>query len=233
MEHLEELRKRIIFSFVLILVCTFLVYSFIPKIMNFIAKPVGKLYFMSPSEAFWIQVKLAFFIGLYCALPFVFYQIWRFIEIGLRQNEKHFILPLSIASFLLFSLGGSFCYFLVLPAAIKFLLSYGSDSLVPLISVSKYISFVFCFVFAFGITFQLPLILIFLAKMGIVTSQALWKFRRLAILGSFILGAALTPTPDMVNQTFLALPIIVLYEISIWLVKIFERKNALEPKVES
>ncbi len=225
MDHLEELRNRIIFSLLLIIVCTALVYSFIPQIMDIITKPVGKLYFMSPTEAFWVQIKLAFFIGIYCSLLFIFYNIWRFVELGLKKRERRFILPMTIFSFLLFTIGASFCYFLVIPIALKFLLSYGSQILVPLISVSKYISFVGCLIFAFGITFQLPLVMIFLARMGMVNNKSLRKFRRFAVLGSFIIGAALTPTPDMVNQSLLALPIIVLYELSIWLVKIFEKKE--------
>lgn len=222
-EHLEELRNRILFSLLLVLISACLAYSFTTQVMGFITRSIGKLYFMSPTEAFWVQVKLAFFIGSYCASPFIFYQVWKFVELGLKRDEKRFILPLTISSFLLFTIGAAFCYFLVVPVAIKFLLSYGSLTLVPLISVSKYLSFIAALVFAFGITFQLPLVLMFLARVGIVTSYTLRKFRRFAILGSFIIGAALTPTPDMVNQTLLALPIIVLYELSIWLVRIFER----------
>lgn len=225
MEHLEELRNRILFSLFLVLLCTGLAYSFVTKIMNFLVKSIGTLYFMSPTEAFWVQVKLAMFVGLYCALPFIFYQIWKFVELGLKQNERRYVLPLSIASFILFTLGGAFCYLFVIPVAVRFLLSYGSSTLLPMISVSKYLSFIGCLVFAFGITFQLPLVLMFLARMGIVNCKSLRKFRRFAVLGSFIVGAALTPTPDMVNQTLLALPIIVLYEISIWLIKIFEKKK--------
>jgi sec-independent protein translocase protein TatC len=225
MDHLEELRNRILVSLVLIIVCSTLVYNFTPQIMDILVKSVGKLYFTSPAEAFWVKVKLAFFIGLYCALPFLFYQLWKFIELGLRRDEKKHVLPLSIASFGLFTLGAGFCYFLVIPVAIKFLLSYGSDTLIPLISVSQYLSFIGCLVFAFGGTFQLPLVLMFLARIGIVNVRALTKFRRFAILGSFIIGAALTPTPDMVNQTLLAVPIIVLYELSILLIRIFERKG--------
>jgi len=224
MNHLEELRNRILCAILLIIACTSLVYSFTSQIMGFLVKSIGKLYFMSPTEAFWVQVKLAFFIGLYCALPFIFYQIWKFVELGLKKDERRFVLPLTIASFLLFSIGGAFCYFFVIPVAIKFLLSYGSETLIPLISVSKYLSFIGCLVFAFGSTFQLPLILMFLARIGIVDDKKLRKFRRFAILGSFVVGAALTPTPDMVNQTLLALPIIVLYELSIWLIKIFDKK---------
>lgn len=227
-DHLEELRNRILFSLFLVILCTALAYSFVQQIMNFLVRSIGKLYFMSPTEAFWVQVKLAMFVGLYCALPFIFYQIWKFVEIGLKQNERKYVLPLSIASFILFTLGGAFCYFFVIPVAINFLLSYGSSTLLPLISVSKYLSFIGCLVFAFGFTFQLPLILMFLARMGIVNCASLRKFRRFAILGSFIVGAALTPTPDMVNQTLLALPIIVLYEMSIWLIKIFEKKKEVQ-----
>ncbi|MBU4305113.1 MAG: twin-arginine translocase subunit TatC [Candidatus Omnitrophica bacterium] len=223
-EHLEEIRNRIIFCLFLIAVCSALTYSFIPRIMALIIRSVGKLYFMAPTEAFWVQVKLALFIGFYCALPFIFYQVWRFVEIGLKQNEKRFILPLALGSFVLFTLGGSFCYVFVIPVAVKFLLSYGSETLVPLISVSKYISFIVCLVLAFGFTFQLPLILMFLARIGMVTSRILRNYRRFAVLGSFVIGAALTPTPDMVNQTLLAVPLIVLYELSIWLIRIFEHK---------
>jgi len=225
MQHLEELRNRILFSLVLIIICTAGAYSFIRQIMNFIIKSVDKLYFMSPTEAFWVQLKLALFVGLYFALPFIFYQIWKFVELGLRPNEKKYVLFLSIGSFLLFTLGGGFCYFFVVPVAIKFLLSYASETLIPLISVSKYLSFVGCLVFAFGLTFQLPLILMFLARLEIISSATLRRFRRFAILGSFIIGAALTPTPDMVNQTLLALPIIILYELSILLISIFQKKE--------
>ncbi|MFH2144489.1 MAG: twin-arginine translocase subunit TatC [Candidatus Omnitrophota bacterium] len=225
MEHLEELRNRILLSLGLIVICTTVVYALIPQVMSVIIKSIGKLYFMAPTEAFWVQVKVALFVGFYCSLPFVFYQIWKFVELGLKQNEKRFILPLSIASFILFSAGGAFCYFLVIPVAIKFLLSYGSDELIPLISVSKYISFIGALIFAFGVTFQLPLAMMFLAKAGIVNSTILSRWRRMAVLGAFIIGAALTPTPDMVNQTLLALPIVVLYELSIWLVRIFEIKK--------
>lgn len=224
-EHLEELRNRILSSLCLIVICTALAYTFTPQIMSLIIKSVGKLYFMAPGEAFWAQVKVACFVGFYCSLPFVFYQIWKFIELGLKQKEKRFILPLSISSFILFSAGSAFCYFLVIPVAIKFLLSYGSSELIPLISVSKYVSFIGALIFAFGVTFQLPLVMIFLAKAGIVDSRILARWRRMAALGAFIIGAALTPTPDMVNQTLLALPIIVLYELSIWLVRIFEIKR--------
>ncbi len=224
MDHLEELRNRIIISLVLIIVCSCLVYSIVPQIMNMITKPVGKLYFMNPMEAFWVQVKLAFFIGLYCSLPFIFYQVWKFVELGLRQSEKRFILPLAISSFMLFSIGGSFCYFLVIPIAVKFLMSYGTPTLIPLISVSEYLGFVGSLVFAFGITFQLPLVLMFLASFGIVDQSRLRKFRGFAILGSFIIGGALTPTPDMINQTLLAVPLIILYEISILLIAGFKPK---------
>ncbi|MFH2137925.1 MAG: twin-arginine translocase subunit TatC [Candidatus Omnitrophota bacterium] len=225
LKHLEELRNRLLFSLLLIVACMSIGYSFIPQIMDVIIKPIGKLYFMSPTEAFWVQIKVAFFVGIYFSLPFIFYQIWKFVEIGLKRREKHFLVPLSLCSFLLFTLGGSFCYIIVIPVAIKFLLSYGSATLVPIISVSKYISFLGGLIFAFGITFQLPLVMMFLARMGVVNNLALRKARRFAILGAFIVAAALTPTPDMVNQTLLALPIIVLYEISIWLVKIFEKKS--------
>ncbi len=226
MEHLDELRNRLLICIGLIIICTAISYSFVGRIMELITASIGKLYFMSPTEAFWVKLKVAMFSGFYFSLPFLFYQVWRFVEVGLRQKEKRLLLPLSLASFILFSGGAAFCYFLVIPVAVKFLLSYGSASLVPLISVSKYLSFVGCLVFAFGVTFQLPLVMMVLARVGLINNKMLRKFRRFAILGSFILGAALTPTPDMVNQTLMALPIIVLYEISIWLVKIFEQKPA-------
>jgi sec-independent protein translocase protein TatC len=228
MDHLEELRNRILFCLFLIILCTALAYTFVQQIMNIIVRSIGTLYFMSPAEAFWVQIKLALFIGLYSALPFIFYQIWKFVEIGLKQKEKRHVLPLSVGSFILFTIGGAFCYLFVVPVAVKFLLSYGSDTLVALISVSKYLSFIGCLVFAFGLTFQLPLVLMFLARIGIISSASLRKFRRFAVLGSFIIGAALTPTPDMVNQTLLALPIIVLYEMSIWLIRIFEKKKEVQ-----
>jgi len=227
MEHLEELRNRLLICIGLVAVCMALVYAHIPRIMALLTRGVGKLYFMAPTEAFWVQVKVAFLAGGYCALPFIFYQVWRFVEIGLRHTERRFLLPLSIASFVLFSAGAGFCYLVVIPVAVRFLLSYGSDTLVPLISVSRYVSFVGTLMAAFGLTFQMPLVIMVLGRMGLVNSRMLRKFRRIAIVASFIAAAALTPTPDIVNQTLLAVPMIVLYEVSIWLVRPFESKEVV------
>ncbi len=222
-EHLAELRARILLSILIIVLFSSGAFMFVPRLMPLISRLVGQLYFMAPAEAFWVQLKLSLFIGLYLSLPFVLYQIWRFVELGLYQGEKKLLLPLTLLSFMLFTAGAAFCYILVIPAAVRFFLSYASASLVPLISVSRYLSFIGYMMIAFGLTFQLPLALSLLARIGLVNSSKLRHWRRYAILLSFVAAAALTPTPDMVNQTLLALPMILLYEASIWMICLMRR----------
>lgn len=194
-------------------------------VIRHLARPVGKFIFTGPVEAFWVRMKLAFFLGLFASMPFVLYQFWSFIERGLLPAEKRMAGRITVISFGLFAAGAGFCYFLILPIGVKFLFAYGSDVLVPMISISRYLSFVFALVFAFGLIFELPLAIGFLVQIGILRSQTLRGQRRFMIVAIFIVAAALTPGPDVFSQVLMALPLLVLYEISIIVARVIERRK--------
>jgi sec-independent protein translocase protein TatC len=186
-----------------------------------------KLVFLAPAEALWMNIKISFVAGLILSLPVIFHQLWKFISPGLLQKEKKYVLPFIFFATGLFLLGASFCFFIVLPYAMGFLLTYKvGDFLMPMLSVGQYVDFCLKFILAFGAVFELPIIIIFLTKMGIVTPKTLAKNRKYAVLIAFILAAFLTPTPDAFNQIFMALPIILLYEIGIWISPLFVKKEA-------
>jgi len=213
-EHLEELKVRILKSAVFIIVASCLAYSSVPAILQHLAKPVGRLVFIAPQEALITNIHIAFFGGLFLSSPFTLYQIWQFISVGLSKNERKYILIFAPVSFALFVIGAIFGYFVIVPIGIKFLLGFASDVLMPMISVSKYISFVGLLTLAFGVVFQLPLASLFLTKIGIVTPQFLSRKRRHAIVFMFIAAAIITP-PDVVTQCLMAVPLLALYEIGI------------------
>lgn len=216
-EHLEELRFRIIKVLVAILITTIISYRAGEKVISFLARPVGKLVFISPQEAFITKIKIALFLGTLLASPFIIFQIWQFISVGLRKNEKKYALAFGPFSFLLFLTGILFGYLIITPLALNFLLGFTSPSLSPMLTISRYVSFVFGLSLAFGLIFQLPLILLFLAKIGLVELSYLKHKRREAIVLVFIMSAFLTP-PDVITQVLMALPLILLYELGLILV---------------
>lgn len=225
LDHLEELRYRILMCLAIALFASigfyFLVPSFLPRFTN----PVGKLVFLSPAEAFTSRLLLAFYGGIFLSSPFILFQLWRFLSEGLYQGEKKSFLFFLISSTILFFSGSFIGYFIVLPIGLRFLMAFGSESLVPMISISRYISFTAAFVLVFGAIFQLPLVILFLTRIGIVTPDYLSAKRREAVLGIFIFAALFTP-PDVMTQVLLALPMWLLYEISI----IFSRMAFKEKK---
>jgi sec-independent protein translocase protein TatC len=223
--HLDELKKRLIYSLIAVTVCCFAVYPAVDLVIRDLAKPVGKFIFTGPVEAFWVRIKLAFFMGLFASLPIVLFQLWSFIQRGLMPKEKHMTGVIAAVSFALFAAGAAFCYFFILPAGGKFLLAYGSDVLMPMISISRYLAFVSGMVFSFGLVFQLPLIIGFLVKIGMLRADTLRKQRRFAIVIIFIAAAALTPGPDVFSQVLMALPLLVLYEIGIIVARVIERRS--------
>ena len=222
LKHLEELRSGIIKSLVVLIVVSGLVYKFSPSILSFLIKPVGKVVFIIPTEGFMANVTVAILAGVLLSSPFIIYQIWKFIYGGLKRRERRYILLFGILSFSLFSIGCGFGYFVVLPVGFKFLLNFATPYLQPMIAVSKYISFVGGVTFLFGIVFQLPLAVIFLTHTGIVNPLILSRRRKEVIAAIFILAALITP-PDIITQVLLALPLIVIYEISIVLSKIIAK----------
>jgi sec-independent protein translocase protein TatC len=183
------------------------------------------LVFLAPAEAFWMHMKVSFVASFIFALPVIFYQIWKFVSPGLLSKEKKYLIPFIVMSTTLFLAGSMFCFVIILPFAMTFLLGYKTGTLTPMISVGSYIDFCLKFILAFGAIFELPLLIIFLTKFGIVSPRSLAKNRKYAILVSFVVAAILTPTPDAFNQVLMAVPIIILYEIGILLSIIIYRKK--------
>lgn len=248
-EHLGELRKRISISLAALLAAFIAAFNYSEELFRAMMFPVKysldfsvtkmyvhfsphdklqntKLVFLAPAEAFWMNIKVALVAGLILALPIVFHQLWKFISPGLLAREKKYVLPFIFVTTALFIAGAAFCFFIVLPFALEFLLTYKvGDFLMPMLSVGQYIDFCLKFILAFGAVFELPVIIVFLTKVGIVTPQLLSRNRKYAVLTAFILGALLTPTPDAFNQTLMSVPIMVLYEIGIWFSYLFAKKK--------
>ena len=230
MEHLGELRTRIVRALLCLLVGTGIALPFAEKIVDFLARPITKLgyklVFTAPAEAFWVQMKVGLIVGLFIAAPGILWQVWGFIAPGLHEHEKKYAAPFVIVGSLLFIVGGAFSLFVVTPYAIAFLLSYARESLQPMITLENHIDFLLKFTLAFGAVFELPLAITLLARMGLVTAKQLSKNRKYAILGAFIAGAVLTPTPDAFNQALMAGPLIILYEVGIISARLFGRRRA-------
>ncbi|MBU0700920.1 twin-arginine translocase subunit TatC [bacterium] len=218
-EHLDELRHRLIVCVILVFITSGLSYWLLAKpIINLIAKPVGKqLVFLTPTEAFMVYIIVAFFCGIFISSPVVLFQIWRFIAAGLTRKERIYVFLYAPFSFLLFVGGAYFCYAVILPVTVKFLLGFATESITPMISLRSYVSFTGSMLLGFGLVFQMPIILLFLNELGIINPSMLHKQRKYAILIIFIAAAIMTPSPDVLSQLLMALPMLFLFEISIWL----------------
>lgn len=223
--HLEELRWRIIKSLFSILVFSVIAYIFSEKILDFLTESVDNIYFTAPTEAFAVRIKISLIAGLILSFPVVFYQLWQFVVPGLMDKEVKMVIPAVFFATFFFIGGAVFCFYLVLPVGIKFLLSFQTEKLKPWLSVKDYISFVSWMILAFGLVFQLPILSYFLGKVGIITHKTLSKGRKYAIVIILILAAALTPSPDVFSQLMLAVPLYFLYEVSIILVKVTNKNQ--------
>lgn len=229
-EHLIELRQRLIYSFIALAVGFGVAYYFIDPIFDAVVMPLKKVLskdsdviFVAYSEGFFAYLKLAFVCGIFLSSPVILYEIWAFIAPGLYSHEKRIILPLAFISSLCFIGGGVFGYFVVFPAAFGFFAGYSGAGLKLMPNITEYLSFAIHLLLAFGLAFELPVFMLFLGMMGIVRAEWLRKWRRYAILIAFIVAAILTPTPDVVNQILMAVPLVVLYEFGILLVWMTER----------
>ncbi len=233
LEHLGELRVRIVRALIALLIGTLPGLVFSQRIVDWLALSVTKLnyslVFTAPAEALWVQMKVGLIVGVFVAAPAILWQIWAFIAPGLHAHEKKYALPFVIIGSVLFIGGGAFSLFVVTPYAIQFLLSYARPGLTPMITLQNHIDFLLKFTLAFGAVFELPLALTLLSRVGIVNAQMLARNRKYAILGAFIAGAVLTPTPDAFNQALMAGPLIILYEVGIVCARIFGRKPAPAP----
>ena len=229
-EHLRELRERLIRSLLVVVVASCVAYGFIEPIFRFLSIPLmdvlprgRSLIFTSYPEAFFTYLKLAITTGIFAASPWLLYEIWAFVAPGLYAHEKKLVAPFVLFGTFFFAGGAIFGYFVVFPAAFRFLAGYESDILRLYPSISEYFTLTIRLLLGFGLAFELPLILVFLGLIGLIHSKALRKNRKYALLGAFIIAAIFTPTPDVINQTLLALPLLMLYEVSIWIL-VFLRK---------
>ncbi|MBP1764812.1 MAG: tatC [Firmicutes bacterium] len=222
--HLQELRKRLIIMIIAVVVCSTACYFYATELVHLITAPAGKLYYMNPAEAFFSYLKVSFFAGFLLALPVVLYEVWAFVVPALTSKERTATIILVPTSVLLFFVGIIFSYYLVLPAGIKFFMGFATDDLQPLFSLGQYLSFVISFLLPFGFIFELPLFILVLAKVGIINSKMLAAKRKVVLVMTFVIGAVISPTPDVFSQTMIAVPMLVLYEISILVVKYLLRK---------
>jgi sec-independent protein translocase protein TatC len=228
--YLQEIRKRLILSFIAVGVGFVICYSFSDSIFDILAAPLIKimpsentLIFRTVAEAFFTYMKVGFVAGLMLASPFVLYQIWGFVSRRLDQDKKRYVLPFVLAGSFFFALGIFFGYFVALPFGCKFLLKYATKSIRPLMDMNAYLSFSVRFLLVFGLVFEFPMLLLVLARIGAINAKMLAQKRRYAILLIFIFALVIAP-PDFISQVLMALPLMGLYEVSILLCKIFEKK---------
>lgn len=222
--HLEELRRRIIYSLLAVAIGSGIAYFFLDPLTHQLAQPAGKLYYMQPAEAFFTYIKITLGAGFLVALPFVCWQVWRFFLPALTPRERRNLLLCVPCAVVLFYLGIGFAFAFVLPAAVRFFVGLGNAELAPLFSFSSYIDFVLAFLLPFGFIFELPLVLVILAKLGLVQGAFLAKKQKLVIFLAFVIAAVISPTPDVFSQTMIAVPMILLYEIGYLIVRFGLRK---------
>jgi len=234
--HLEELKTRLIRMLIVVGVGFGVCYAFKDWSFRVITKPLvdampaqSSMIFTGLPEAFFIHMKIAFFASLFLTAPYTLFEIWRFISPGLYKTEKRLVFPFIFFSSILFIGGVLFGYFVALPPAFSFFVSFSTDFLKPMISFREYLDLTLKFLLAFGLCFEMPVFMFFLAKIGIVNAKMLSKQRRYAILVIFIVAAVLTPSPDALSQILMAIPLMVLYEVSIFVAK-FARRNKPSPE---
>jgi sec-independent protein translocase protein TatC len=242
LEHLEELRKRIIYSIIAVVVGFFACWNYADKIVGWMQQPIMEalkrngmpqtLVYLNPTDPFNLYLKIGALAGLFVTCPFVLYQVWMFISPGLYRNEKRYVVPFMVSTIGLFLSGGYFGYKLVYPAALEFLIGYGKQ-FQPMITIHEYTDLFLTVILGLGLVFELPILVFFLALMGVVSAGWMWRNVRYSILVIFIIAAILTPTTDILNMCIFAAPMIALYLMSIglaWLVHPKQRKARRERK---
>lgn len=233
LEHVDELRSRLVKSVLAVLVLFFVAYSYSAEMIGFLKAPLvhvlprgtNALHFTGPMDVFMANCKLSLFVAVLLACPFWLFQFWRFIEPALYEHEKKYIVPFIVSSVSLFVFGLIFCFYLMVPVALQYLIGIGLEIGSPIITVSDYLSLLMLMMFGFGIIFETPVILILLSLLGILSADALSQNRKVVIVAIFIIAAVLTPTPDPISQFIMAIPMWLFYEISIIIIRIIDKKR--------
>jgi len=240
LEHLQELRSRLIKAVLAVGVAFVVFLIFSDRLFKLVAGPIVKLLpkdsslvFTALPDPFFIYLKVSFIAAVFVAIPFVLYQVWQFIRPGLHSHERKLALPFVVLATVLFYIGGAFAYFLVFPAAFSFFLGFQSTELKPMIAIREYVSLVMMLMLAFGAAFETPIVIVFLGLLRIFNSNQLRKGRRYFIVIAFIIGAILTPTPDPINQSLMAVPMLILYELGIRLLAVLEKRRETYQENES
>ncbi|QNK85900.1 twin-arginine translocase subunit TatC [Arcobacter cryaerophilus gv. pseudocryaerophilus] len=225
--HIADLRKRLVISSITVVIMFFACFSFYEPILEWMMAPVKhalpagtSMIAVEIQETFFTAMKVAFFGGFIISLPVIFWQLWLFLAPGLYDHEKKLVVPFVFFATLMFLLGASFAYYIVVPVGFDFLIAFGNSVVSVLPSIGKYVGFFTKLLIGFGIAFELPVITFFLAKIGLVNDQMLKDFFRYAVVLIFIVAAVLTP-PDVISQVLMAAPLLILYGVSIYIAKVF------------
>lgn len=228
LEHLEELRRRLLVSLGTMGILSVGSYFVSGPLLDFLTLPLKaltgtELYFYSPYEAFLMRLKVSFLIGLLAASPVLFTELWLFLAPGLYRHEEKILLQLALTSALLFLLGAAFAFWVLIPLGLRFLLSFQTEFLKPLLGIGSYLSFLIGTILASGVLFVLPVVILGFVRLGILSVENLRKARRVVMVLIFILAAVLTPSPDPVTQLLFALPLLVLFEGCLWISRRMEQ----------
>jgi sec-independent protein translocase protein TatC len=235
LEHLDELRVRLVHCLVSLVVGTIACWGFHERIFHLLTQPLRSVYpevkFITtgPSEAFMMYMKMSFFVGIFVVAPYILYQVWAFIAPGLYSHEKAYAVPFIVAGSVFFLLGGAFGHFYLFPPTFRFLYEFAGADMQFLPKVDEYFSFYSWFLLGLGLVFQIPVVIFVLARIGLVTAGFLLRQTKFAVLAAFVIAAVITPSADVVNQTVLALPIIVLYLLGVLVAWIFGRARRPPP----
>lgn len=230
LDHLEELRWRILRSIISVAVVTLVAFPFSGIFLNFLTRPndslkdPAKLIFLKPTGMILVRMELAFAVGILVSLPIIFYQFWQFVSPGLLPRERKYFMPALFYTTSCFLIGAAFCYFIMIPVVLPFLYSMGTESIQATININEYISFMMRLILVSGIVFEMPILAFFLARVGILNPAYLRKYRRYGIVVIFLLAAVITP-PDPASQIIMATPLVALYEVSIWVAHLGYRKK--------